>query len=99
MLVSDLNGQTDSELAVAIHELIECRLCQKAGVDDDDVTRFDLQFEDERAHKHHSLRAEAGDDHRSPYREPHQAATFVERAAASVLGLDWETHDSGVIGL
>lgn len=99
ILVSDLNGNWKSELAVAIHELIECALCKETGVTDTDVTGFDLQFESERSFGRQTLRAEAGDDERSPYRVPHQSATFVERAAASVLGLDWEKHDEGVIGL
>jgi hypothetical protein len=97
VLVTDLNGNWESELAVSIHELLEAFMCKESGITDEDVTRFDLQFEQERSVGKQTLRAEAGDDERSPYRVPHQAATFVERAVTSVLGLDWETHDSAVI--
>lgn len=99
VLVSDMNGSWRSELAVAIHELIEAFLCREAGVSDDDVTKFDLAFELERANGKQTLRAEAGDDERSCYRVQHQAANFVERAVCSVLGIDWEEHEDLVVGL
>jgi hypothetical protein len=82
----------ESELLVAIHELVECFLCRRNGVTDHEVVEFDNMWVDELKHGHHSNHDEPGDDPRSPYREEHQAATHVERAACSALGLTWEDH-------
>lgn len=86
----------DSYVAVAIHEIIEKLLCDRARVEDGAVTKFDYKFERERAMGLQYEDAEAGDDHRAPYREQHQAATFVERAVCGALGLTWEEHSSNI---
>jgi hypothetical protein len=96
VLVSDLDGSWESELAVAIHELVECYMCRDMDINDDDVTRFDMQFEQERANGKHSLEAESGDDMRSPYRKQHLAAIHVERAVCHALGLNWDVHNEYV---
>ena len=90
--VSDL-GDLDAQIDVAIHELIEARLCQKHDITDHAVTMFDIQFEREREAGIHSITDEPGDNIDAPYHNEHQSATFVERAAASVLGVDWEKYD------
>ena len=89
----------ESQLAVAIHELQEAFLCRKKGITDFVVCAFDKQFEDERKNGHHNEDAEPGDDPRAPYREEHQAATFVERAVCAALGINWNNHCNGIIEL
>lgn len=81
-----------SQLAVGIHELIEAFLCREHGISDDDVMKFDLMYEKERKAGEHGDLDEPGDDERAPYRLEHQAATFVERAVCSALGIDWDNH-------
>ncbi len=78
-----LDMPLESFIAVAIHELIEKILCDRAGITDQMVTMFDAQ---------HVGMGEAGDDPRSPYREPHGAATFAERAVCGALNLPWDKH-------
>ena len=87
-----------SELAVAIHELIEAWLCRRdMGKDADaQVTAFDALFEEERARGLHRADAENGDDPRAPYQRQHQSATAVERAVCSALGLSWSQHTRNV---
>jgi hypothetical protein len=96
--ISEL-GDADSELDVAIHELIESRLCQKHGITEHVVTQFDILFEHERESGKHSADDEPGSDKRSPYRDEHESAEFVERAAASVLGPDWFKHSKQIAEL
>lgn len=83
----------DSELMIAIHELIEAWLCRRNGVSEQAVVDFDLMFEEERRSGHHGNSDEPGDDPRSPYRNEHQAATHVERAVGSALGVSWQEHE------
>lgn len=81
----------EAQLAVAIHELIEAWQCRKAGITDETVCAFDQQYEAERKEGKHSETDEPGDDPRSPYREQHADATFVERAVCHVLNVNYST--------
>jgi hypothetical protein len=93
--VSELGGEM-LEVLVGIHELIEALLCRKHNVSGDDVTRFDIKFEKEREEGKHIHGEEPGDDPRSPYRKEHSAAEFAERAAASALGVGWDTYEDAI---
>lgn len=44
IMVSDL-GNRDYELLVAVHEMVEMHLCQRAGITDEMVTEFDRAYE------------------------------------------------------
>lgn len=85
-----------SQIAVAIHELIEYLTCKQAGITDDQVTRFDAQFLKERMAGKHPIEAEAGNDNRAPYHHQHKDATFVERCVCAILGLPWKQHERNV---
>ncbi len=82
----------ESELAVAIHELIEAFLCERAKISDEEVCEFDANYEKERSIRLHFPEDEPGEDSRSPYRDEHMAANHVERAVCNALGLTWEQH-------
>jgi len=82
----------ESQLAVAVHELIEAWECRKRGITDKDVTAFDDHYEAERKEGKHGEYDEPGDDPRSPYRREHAAATHVERAVCAAINLTWTTH-------
>jgi hypothetical protein len=71
----------DYELLVAIHELIEARLCQRDGVSD----RWDRgpgKDEDE-----------PGDDPKAPYHEQHMTASRIERFVAKQIGVNWAEYE------
>lgn len=78
----------DEAFLIALHEMIEAKLCLKHGVDQAAVDRFDEKFEVERNLRLHSDDAEPGDDPRAPYRKEHRAAMLVEHLTAQFLGLD-----------
>lgn len=79
----------DLEYLILIHELIEIKLNEKAGVTDEMVDQFDFEYERNRPPGDES---EPGDDPRAPYYRQHQFATRVERAMAEQLGVDWDAY-------
>ena len=87
----------ESQLAVAIHELVEAYLCWKHGVTDGDVCAFDEHYEAERKEGKHKEDDEPGDDPRSPYRKEHAAATHVERAVCHAFELSWQQHEQSLL--
>lgn len=93
--VSDM-GNSDYEFLVAIHELVEAKLCQKRGISDGEITAFDVEFEDKRKPGDIS---EPGDDRASPYSNEHCIATAVERLLCASLGLSWRDYEQAVLRL
>ena len=83
--VSD-TGDPDHSFLVAVHELVEWYLCQKAGISAAAVDEFD----------HRELREpylEHGDMPDAPYHRQHDAALCVERVLAHELGIDWQMYE------
>lgn len=64
---------------IALHELIEARLCMSDGIDQEDVDAFDAAWRGE---------TEPGDDGNAPYRRQHRRACLVEFMMAEWLGID-----------
>lgn len=93
--VSDI-GNPDYEFLVAIHEMVEAKLCQKRGITDGEITAFDVEFERKRGPDDVS---EPGDDPASPYGKEHCFATAVERMMCAALGLSWKDYEQAVLGL
>lgn len=89
-------GFKESDVAVAIHELVEAIHCEMTGTTELEVCQHDRQFEAERVVGRHSEDAEPGDDPRAPYRESHQRANHVERAVCHALDVIWEDHERAV---
>ena len=77
------------ECLVLVHELIECFLCDFAGIREEDITAFDVRFEQEREMGLHGPDDEPGHDPKSPYRKYHVFAEKVERMVAKVLRVRW----------
>lgn len=93
ILITVVEMPVKSQIAVAIHELIEQILCEEDDVTDTKVTQHDAQFESERSVGKHPLAAEAGADYRSPYRDQHLTAEYVERSVCYALRLPWQKHE------
>lgn len=85
-----------SQILVAIHEMVEAILCNEAGITDQQVVAFDLQFEKERAAGLHAVDAEDGNDPRAPYHDQHIEATAVEMMMCSLLGMSWREHENNL---
>lgn len=90
--VSDM-GNRDYEFLVAIHELVEAYLCQKRGITDEEITAFDVAFEEKRQPGDLS---EPGDSRDSVYQNEHCIATSVERLMCAALGLSWQDYETAV---
>lgn len=86
-------GNSNHEILVAIHELVEAALCTKRGITDEVVTAFDEQFEIARSPEDMS---EPGDHPLSPYRQEHCIATAVERLMCAELGIPWFDYDQAI---
>jgi hypothetical protein len=68
----------DEAFLVALHELIEVKLCLKAGVTQGAVDAFDFKFTGD---------GEPGDHPDAPYREQHRKAMLIEHLMANFLGM------------
>lgn len=75
----------DHTFLIAVHELIECYLCKKANVTQEQVDKWDETFEGFSGQ-------EPGDHPKAPYRLQHQAAESIERHLAQILGVDWSLY-------
>ena len=80
------------QFLVAIHELIEAFLCECAGVPQEAVDKFDMQFNND-------FGIEPGDDSSAPYYRQHQIASGIERMLAAEVGVDWLEYGRHVDGL
>lgn len=67
----------EEKFLIALHELVEARLCHKAGVTEGEVDQFDRAFTGD---------GEPGDHPDSPYRKQHRGAMMVEHLTAILLG-------------
>ena len=97
--VSRMNN-TDYEFLVGIHELIEAYLCRKRGIKEEDVTKFDIYFEEHREENQKlfgdDFPIEPGNDSMAPYFLEHQFATKIEKLVAAELEIDWDEYDKTV---
>lgn len=81
---------------VALHELVEVKLCEWAGITQEVVDQFDMDYEKNRAPDDDS---EPGDSPISPYRLQHCIATGVERTIAAFMGVDWSAYEAAINAL
>lgn len=77
ILVSDV-GNHDMEFLTAIHELIEWYLTERRGINEEDITKFDIE---------HPELEEPGDDPRAPYHKEHMFASSIEKLLCKELGI------------
>lgn len=86
-------GNEDYEFLVALHELVEARLCAKRGITDEAITAFDVAYEAARGADDIS---EPGDDPAAPYQAEHCIATGIERMICAAIGVKWADYDKAV---
>ncbi len=87
---------SDYEFLVSIHEFIEAYLCFKRGIKEEDVTNFDIAFEEGRLEGN---TYEPGNHPQAPYNKEHCFATEIEMKIAKELGVNWEEYDETVSAL
>lgn len=86
ILVSE-SGNADWDWLVAVHELIEQKFCEKAGITAEQVDAWDMNFKGD---------GEPGNHKAAPYHAEHKFATHIEKLLAAELGIDWDEYDQAV---
>ena len=81
---------------VAVHELAEVMLCINDGVSQEEVDKFDFDYEENRAEGDES---EPGDSIQAPYRTQHCFATAIERMLCAAFGLSWLEYENEISAL
>ena len=88
--ISEMPHQPQSEWLVALHEMVEAVLCAYDGIEEEDVTKWDLDY------LAAGGQGEPGEAPGSPYRTQHETATIIERIVCQSMGLAWAEHDKTV---
>jgi hypothetical protein len=78
----------DYEFLVAVHELVEFYITRKRGIKEEDIMKYDLDWED-RTDKVD----EPGNQEDCIYKKEHRFAENLERLIAAELGIDWQLYD------
>lgn len=68
----------DEAFLIALHELVEAKLCRARQISQTRVDAFDMAFQGD---------GEPGDDPAAPYRREHRFAMLIEHLMAHELGL------------
>jgi hypothetical protein len=89
-------GDWRYESLVAFHEQFEALACRRAGIREETVSAFDIEFENNRKQGNED---EPGDDPQSPYYRQHKLADIAERQLAMELGVDWKEYSKAVFSL
>lgn len=90
-------GNWKYECLVAMHEAFEALLCKDRGVEEDAVSRFDIDFEMLRKIEPKIIGdMEPGDMSTSPYFKEHQFATEIEKQLAQQLKVDWGDYNKKI---
>lgn len=75
------------EFLVALHELIEVKLCEHYGISQVSVDDFDMAW------KEHDGIEEPGDDPQAPYENQHNFAMGIEQLLAAELEVKWHDYE------
>jgi hypothetical protein len=84
------------EFLVALHELVEVKLCEWCGITQKAVDDFDMEYERLRPDGDES---EPGDSPSAPYKIQHCIATGVERLVAAMMNVDWNSYEAEINAL
>src|SRR5438876_1169926 len=87
--ISD-TGSRESNILIAIHEIIEAILCKKEGISQEIVDKWDLS---------HQKSEEPGMLRGCPYFMQHVYADVIERMLARYLEVKWKEHEVRVNSL
>jgi hypothetical protein len=85
------------EALIVVHELIEMFLTKHRDIAEQNISDFDIKFEQSREQS--LVTGEPGDHPNAPYRREHFFATNLERLLSAELGVDWFEYDRDVDAL
>lgn len=96
--VADMKNE-DYHFLVIVHELIEAYLCKRAGITQESVDAFDIEFEKQRSKSLTLSTAEPGDNRFAPYERQHNIASGIERILMAELGVKIQDYESAINAL
>jgi hypothetical protein len=82
------NWTPEYEFLVLMHEFTEWFLTQKRGINEKEISKFDIWFNEE------GLPGEPGDHPKAPYKKEHHFAEKVEKLLAKELGINWKKYEA-----
>ncbi len=82
-------GNRQYEFLVAIHEMVEQFLCENVGITDEEITKFDIEYEEKRKNGDDT---EPGEDIYAPYHKQHMFAEKIEKIMAEECKIDWKDY-------
>jgi len=82
----------ECNLLIMLHEMIEYILCEKRGIKEADIMKFDLAWEDLPEPKED----EPGNCKWAPYYVEHRIAENYERQLASHMNIDWINYENNL---
>lgn len=85
VIVAASTGDARYDHLLQLHEFIEATAYLQAGGSEQEVTDWDLAHIDDDE--------EPGDLPGAPYNDAHMLAMIVERAEATMLGVDWAAYE------
>lgn len=86
-------SQTKSDavsLLVALHELVEFILVDWSCISEEEITKFDIEFERKRKRGNND---EPGFDTNAPYKNEHAIATAVELIMCAKMNIPWKDYE------
>lgn len=98
IFVSDMKNDKYHKL-IFMHEFIEAMLCKSRGINEKDITQFDIYYEKRRSMGFVVEDSEPGDDINAPYNKEHIFATKLELMFAAELNVDWNDYSLKVNSL
>lgn len=94
--IADMGNPVYNRL-VLIHEMIEQMLTEYKGIPEEEISKFDLEYEANRPED--DIESEPGFAPGCPYMEEHTIATAVEMLLVGKMGLSWEEYNKTVMEL
>jgi hypothetical protein len=82
-----------SMMLVVFHEMVEQFITEDRGIREEDILKFDLEYEKNRAEGDES---EPGDDVNAPYRKEHRFAENIERMIAHEINFTWSDYETKI---
>ena len=89
--VSDTNSHYN--FLIAVHELIEAYLAESKGIKEEDITKFDIEFEKMREQYPVLVGVdEPGDHEKACYHIEHHIASIMEKYIADNMEINWKDY-------
>lgn len=92
---------SDKNLLILIHEMIEYALCTKRGITEKEIMDYDLKWNEcggtEMADEPGNQKEIKGFLSQAPYYNEHRIAENYERQLASHLDINWAEYDKNLI--